>query len=282
MPLNFTKQPYETTPIYDTTQRGSLALEEIRQALRYRDLFLELVRRNILIRYKRSLLGIAWAMLNPLGMMIILTIVFSHVFLSIQGYPVYILSGLIAWNFFAQSAGAAIDQLIWSGSLLQRIYAPKTTFAISAIGTGLVNLVLSLAPLILVMLAIAVPIRPAIVFLPVPILLLVCFTLGIGLLISAIAIFFPDIIDIYQIVMTAWMYLTPIFYPIEILPAEVRLWVTSLNPMYYLVQLFRIPIYEGRLPDWAELWPTGLFSLATLLLGWLVFTNKADQLAYRS
>ena len=133
-------------PIYDSSERKSPALDEFRELWRYRNLVYQLVRRDIVTRYKRSVLGIAWTMLNPLGMTIVLSIVFSQVFGAGEGYAVYVLSGLIPWTFFAQTTNACMAGLVWGGSLLKRIYIPRTVFAISAIGTGLVNLLLSMVP----------------------------------------------------------------------------------------------------------------------------------------
>ena len=147
--------------------------------------------------------------------------------------PVYVLSGLIAWNFFAQSTNAATLHLVWGGSLLKKIYIPRTSFAISATGTGLINLLLSLVPLLIVMVIIQVPIRWTMIFLPIPILFLAMFTLGIGLIVSTMAIYYADIAEMFQITLTAWFYLTPIIWSPEILPELYGLWITRLNPMFY-------------------------------------------------
>ena len=116
--------------IYDSARRGSLALEELRGAFRYRDLIYQLVQRDIIARYKRSVLGIAWTLLNPLGMMVILTIVFSQLFNSVKGYPIYLLCGLLAWTFFAQTTTSSMQQMVWGSALLHRIYMPRTVFAL--------------------------------------------------------------------------------------------------------------------------------------------------------
>jgi ABC-2 type transport system permease protein len=269
-------------PIYDSSNQGSLAIEELQAILNYRYLIVQLVRRDILTRYKRSSLGVAWTMLNPLGTMLILTIVFSQAFGGAQeGYAAYVLSGLIAWNFFAQSTNAATLHLVWGGSLLKKIYIPRTSFAVSATGTGLINLLLSLIPLILVMLIIQVPIRWTILLLPIPILFLAMFALGIGLLISTMAIYYADIAEMYQIFLTAWMYLSPVIWPPEILPEFYRLWITRLNPMFYLIELFRTPIIYGQVPDINLLLISAGIASFTLFAGWMFFTSKSDEFAYR-
>lgn len=267
-------------PFYDSARRMPHALEEIREIGRYRYLLQQLIRRDILTRYKRSVLGVAWTMLNPLGTMIILSIVFSQLFKTIQSYPAYILSGLIAWNFFAQGTNAAMSGLVWGGGLLQRIYIPRTAFGIAAIGTALVNLLLSLVPLIVVILITGSPIYISILFLPVSILLLTMFSLGVGLTLSTMAVYFPDVSEMYQILLTAWMYLTPIIYPESIIP-ERYLPIYRLNPMYSLIQLFRLPINEGRIPTFEEILLAALWSIGILLIGWFFFTSKSDEFAYR-
>ena len=269
-------------PIYDSDRQGSAALEELRAIFKYRYLVVQFVRRDILTRYKRSVLGVAWTMLNPLGTMLILTIVFSQAFGGSQeGYAAYVLSGLIAWNFFAQSSNAATLHLVWGGSLLKKIYIPRTSFAVSATGTGLINILFSLIPLLIVMLITGVPIRWTIILLPIPILFLAMFALGVGLLISAMAIFYADIAEMFQIALTAWMYLTPIIYSPEILPEVYRFWITRLNPMFYLVELFRMPIYYGKVPDLSLVMIAGGISIVTLFVGWIYFTGKSDEFAYR-
>lgn len=269
-------------PIYDSARQVSPALEELRAIYNYRYLVVQFVRRDILTRYRRSALGVAWTMLNPLGTMLILTLVFSRAFGGSQpGYAAYVLSGLIAWNFFAQTTNAATVHLVWGGSLLRKIYIPRTSFAVSALGTGLVNVLLSLVPLVIVMLIVQVPIRWTIIFLPVPILFLAMFALGIGLLISTMAIYYSDIAEMYVIFLTAWMYLSPVIYPQEILPEAYRLWIVRLNPMFYLIELFRAPIYYGEIPGLPLVLISGAISIFTLFVGWMFFTQKSDEFAYR-
>jgi ABC-type polysaccharide/polyol phosphate export permease len=270
----------QTIPVYDSGQKVPHALQELKEALGHRDLLIQLVRRDILTRYKRSFLGVAWTMLNPLGIMLVLSFVFSHVFSSTHAYAAFILSGLMAWNFFAQSTTAAMSSLVWGGGLLQRIYIPRASFGISAVGSGLVNLLLSFVPLVIVMLVTGAPIRITVIFLPISLLLLTCFTLGLGLAISALAIYFPDVAEMYQIILLAWMYMTPIIYPETTLPAKYQL-ILRLNPMYYLVKLWRLPLYDGLWPTWNQFWPAAVIAIGMLLVGWFFFTSKSDEFAYR-
>lgn len=268
-------------PVYDSANNRVSAISELKELGKYRYLLGQLIRRDILTRYKRSVLGVAWTMLNPLGTMLILTFVFSNFFKTeIEHYPVYILSGLLVWNFFSQGTNAAISGLVWGGGLLKRIYIPSTVFGVSAIGTALVNLVLSLAPLVIVMLINGAPFYTSLLFLPVSILILTAFTLGFGLFISSMAVFFPDVAEMYQVVLTAWMYLTPIIYPETMIPAQ-WLSIYKLNPMYWMVKMFRLPIIEGRIPNWNEFLPALLWAVLMLVFGWVYFTSKSEEYAYR-
>lgn len=270
----------KTIPFYDSASQIPHAIEEIKETVRYRYLIVQLVKRNITTRYKRSFLGVAWTMLNPLGTMIILTVVFSQMFGSGRSYPVYVLCGLMAWNFFSKSTVASMNSLVWGGEILKRIYLPRTSFSISAIGTEIVNLLLSLIPLLLVMLVTGTAIPYTIIYLPISIIVLVCFSLGVALLLSLLAVFFPDVAEMYQIILTAWMYLTPIIYPISQFPQKYS-FLLYLNPMTFMVNLFHIPIIDGRFPTWVEFWPAAAWAIGLLVIGWIVFTKKTDEFAYR-
>lgn len=268
--------------IYDSSKQISPAVEELREIFKYRNLVSQMVRRDILTRYKRSALGVAWTMLNPLGTAVILVLVFSNVFgVTSPGYPIYVLSGLIAWNFFSQTTNAAMVNLVWGGDLLRRIYIPRTTFAVSAIGTGLVNICLSLLPLFIFVLIFKIPVTPAVFFLPVSILFLAMFSLGIGLFLSSIAIYYSDIAEMYQIILMAWFYLSPIIYTDELLPESVLTLIRILNPMWYLINNFRIPILAGKLPDISIILISGAWATVSILIGWFVFTKRSDEFSYR-
>lgn len=277
------KAPRDSHLVYDSALRGDIAIEEIREVFNFRHLIWQLIRRDILTRYKRSFLGIAWTMLNPLGMMIVWTIAFSQLFKgsSLPAYPAFTLNGLLAWTFFSQTTTAAMVNLVWGGNLLNRVYMPRSSFALAAMGTGMVNLLLSLIPLLLIMLINGLPLTWNLLFVPIPILILTAFSLGLGLIMSTFAVYFPDVSEMYQIIMQAWMFLTPIMYPETVLPEEYRNIVTMFNPMYHLVKLFRIPLYYGRLPTTFELLTPLTISIVVLIVGWIMFTRKSDEFSYR-
>ena len=165
--------------------------------------------------------------------------------------------------------------------MFTRIYVPRTAFAISSVGTGIVNLLLSMVILFGVMLAVGVPITWVSLLVFIPIILTSLFSLGMSLLISSAGIFFEDVIQMYQILMTAWMYFTPIIYDIDILPDFVQRLV-QFNPMYHLIKLFRQTTYLGEMFSWADLGWSALFAFGTLIVGWLVFAQVSEQLGYRT
>lgn len=277
----FDQTPIAEVPFYDSALAGNSALSELKELFRYRDLLWQLVARNIKTRYKRSVLGILWTMLNPLLMMLVLTFVFSGIFrFHQQHYAAYALSGLALWNFFAQTTTGAMSELVWGGSLMHRIYLPRTIFAVTALGTSLINLLLSLIPLFLIMLITGVPMRPALMILPLPILLTAMFALGVALVLSRVAAYFADVIEMYQIMLMAWMYLTPIIYPREIIPEKWR-WIFDLNPMYHLLEIFRAPLLIGWYAGPKTVAASVIAAVVVLTFGWWYFSRKADELAYR-
>jgi ABC-type polysaccharide/polyol phosphate export permease len=279
--LNETVSECDGAPAYDSARRPPPFLEELIEAWRYRDLIRQFVSRDIKVRYKRSVLGVAWTMLNPLLMMVVLAVVFSHLFrFDLPRYPVYLLGAIVLWNFFAQTTTAAMSQLVWGGGLMTRIYMPRTVFAFSALGTGLVNLLLALVPLAGVMMFMETPFRLALFTLPVAVGLAAMFALGVGLVLSSLAVSFPDIIDMYQVMLSILYFFTPIFYPRSALPEWTHTWL-NLNPMYHMVEIFRAPIYGGCQAG-PNTWLAAIASSgAALLAGWFLFTSRAEKIVYR-
>jgi ABC-type polysaccharide/polyol phosphate export permease len=266
---------------YDSAKKRIPLIAEFRELIRYRELLQLLIVNSVKTRYKRSTLGVMWTMLNPLLYMSVMIIAFAHLFkFQVAKYPVYLLSGLIAWNFFSQTTTQAMNTLIWGGALLKRIYLPRTIFAVAAVGGGVINLLLACVPLILIMLLTHQPIYVTWWFLPIAVLILATVSLGVSLIVSMIAVFFTDVTELYQVLLQALFYLTPIMYPENILPASLQKYLIF-NPVYDVVRVFRTPIYEGHLPSLFSLSAALIAAFFVLLIGWWFFTRKADQIAYR-
>jgi len=270
-----------TRPYYDSAAPRNRVADELREVLRYRDLVRNLVRRNVTARYKRSVLGVFWTLLDPLATMLTMAVVFTALFAkSIPGYPVFLLSGIVIWNFFSQASTQAMMDFVYSGSLVVQVYMPRSVFAFSSIGTHLVNLLLASIPLFLIAIFVGTPITPALLFLPVSLLLVALFTLGTGLLVSALAVFFADMINIFNIALQLLMFLSGVFFSVDAMPAALQK-IIFLLPTYQMVTIFRYPIYIGQLPPLDSLLYFSGWTLVMLALGLYVFTRLSDMYAYR-
>ena len=265
---------------YDSITDRATIVSEFRELFRYRDLLRLLVLRSIKTRYKRSVLGVGWTLLNPLITMAVLSFAFSHVLgPRIPRYPVYILVGLTAWNFFSQSTAYAMGTMVWGSGLLRNLYVPRTIFAVACVGNGIVNMLFALGPLVLIMLVMGQPFHPTWWFLPVAVSILAVFVLGISLLMSTLAVFFVDAVDTFTLLVQALFWLTPIIYPEEVIPERWH-WVLKLNPMYYMIDLVRRPLYDGVIPPAETILIACGVSLLSLAAGAWYFTRKADEFQY--
>jgi len=266
---------------YDSSSVVHPFVEEIQALMAYRGLVVQFVARSIKTRYKRSILGVAWTMLNPLLTMIALTVVFSQLFrIQIENFPVYVLSGQLVWIFFSTTTSSAMGEMIWSSELIKRIYLPKSVFAVAAVGTGLVNFLFSLLPLSVIALVLGVELRSALFTWLLTMLLLSFSSLGLGLLLSTATVYFADMLPVYNVLLTIWLYLTPVIYPMEIVPTQWH-WLFRINPVYYYVEAFREPLLAGSIPGWGTWLPATGFALVTFLIGWFVFTSRSSEYAYR-
>ncbi len=255
---------------YAADAHPSLA-EEWRDIAEHSHLLYSLVHRDLTVRYKRSVIGFFWTMLNPLLMMTIFVIVFSAVFrFQITHYETYFLSAYLPWNFFAQTTVGAMASMAWNGALMKRVRVPKSIFTLATTISGVVNLLLSFIPLLLIMAILGAPIRLSILFLPVSVIILAVFTFGVSLMLAAISVYFFDIREMYNVAVAALMYLTPIMYPLTIVPAKFRP-IMVFNPLTHLMSIIRDPIYAGRIPAGSELLITSGLALFALIVGWEVF-----------
>lgn len=237
----------------------------------YRPLIRELVLRDLKIKYRRSFLGYLWSLLNPLLMMAILTLVFSYMFrFDIPNYPLYLICGQTLWAFFNESTSIAMQAIIQNGPLIRKVYIPKYIFPISRVLSSFVTMSFSLIAILIVMLFTRVPLSPTLLLTPVPLFLLLIFCMGIGMIMSAFAVYFRDTVHLYGVLTTAWMYLTPVFYPISILPNQVAI-LLKFNPLYHYITFFRELVLYRNIPA-ASVWVLcGLFSLVSFAAGILIF-----------
>lgn len=245
--------------------------------LKYRDLFVLLVQRDIKLKYRRSFLGYVWSILNPLLSMLVMVIVFGHMFdRGIDNFPVYLICGNILFIFLRESSDSCINSIIANAALLKKIYVPKYIFSVSKVTSSLVNLVFSLGALIIVMVCTRAAFRLSAFLIVIPILELYVFCVGLGLFLASSNVFFRDIGNIWSVFTMAWMYATPIFYDLGSLSPALQIWVPRLNPMYVYITQMRDFIMYGGWP-WTLIWQGALTSLIALLIGLFVFAKTKDR-----
>jgi ABC-type polysaccharide/polyol phosphate export permease len=268
--------------VYDSDDLRLPFLFEISEFWKYRFLFWNLIMRDLKVRYKRSLLGVLWAMINPLLTMLVLVVVFSFLFkFDVDNYAIFVLSGLVIWNLFAQGTTFAMNSILENSGYLQKIYIPSSVFVTSAVGSSLVTLLFSMIPLFI--LAVITGVKPHFswLLLPLPILQVTMFTLGIGSILAALVVFFNDVLHIYSVLVIMYFYLTPIIYPVSILPEQIQT-LQQFNPMFHYVALFRALLMNSQIPDIRSIGLSTLAAIFILIIGWAFFTRQSDQFAYRT
>jgi ABC-type polysaccharide/polyol phosphate export permease len=224
-------------------------------------------------------LGVVWTMLAPLLNMVALTLVFSTILkTTIVNYPVYFMTGMIFWTFFSQTTSSTASQTQTSNEIAKRTFVPRSVFVAAAVGGGLVNLALSLVPLLAIVIITGYPVYPTWAFLPVSVLVTAPFTIGVALILYTLASRFADVREMYIVLVQTWFFLTPIVYDPAIVPARYRVFL-AMNPLYYLIQVFRRPLYNGELPSSELLLVSGTFSVVVLVTGWVFFCHRADDMA---
>lgn len=229
-------------------QKNKLA-QYLHEFIKYKDLLRLLVTKNIKLKYRRSWLGYVWSILNPLLIMIVMSVVFSTMFSrNIENFPVYLFCGQLLFNFMSSSTSQSIFSITGNAALLKKTYVPKYLFTLAKVTSGLVDLFFSLGALVIVLLATQARITWHVLLFPLVLLQLYVFCVGLSLFLAQASVFFKDTQFIYNAVTTAWMYLTPIFYPLEALPEQLIWLIKHCNPMYFYIGQFRDLVYYGQLP----------------------------------
>ncbi len=252
-------------------------LQHLQNFKKFQPLLQELVARDIKIKYRRSVLGVLWTLLNPLFMMVVLSVVFSNLFkMDIENFPLYLLSGQLVFNFFSDSTTNSMSAIIGNASLIKKIYVPKYLFVISRVFSSFINLMASFTALLLVMVAMRAELHWTVLLIPIPLMLLVLFCLGVGLILSAITVKFRDIMHLYSVFTTALMYLTPVIYPMSMLPDWLRP-IVRLNPITNILIMFRDVMLNNSLLDLKSLLLAVIEAVVALLAGLWVFYKNQDE-----
>lgn len=256
---------------------GAVLTEYIQNFKKFRPLLNELIARDIKIKYRKSVLGVLWTLLNPLFMMIVLSVVFSNLFkFDVENFPVYLLSGQLIFNFFSESTTNAMSAILANGSLIKKIYVPKYLFVLSRVFSSTINLLASFTAMVCVMLAMRVDLHYTVLLVPIPLLFIVMFSLGVGLLLSALTVKFRDIMHLYSVFVTALMYLTPVIYPMSILPMWLKPIVT-LNPITNILEMFRAVMLYNSFPSIKSMFIAIVECIIVLAIGLYVFYKKQDE-----
>jgi len=255
-------------------------IELLRNTVRYRELIWALALKELKVRYKRSVLGFMWALLNPALLMLVLTLVFSSIMrFPIPHYAIFLLSVLLPWTFFSQALAYGVESIVSNGDLIKKVSLPKVVFPIAALVSNLINLVLSLIPLALLVPALRHPFYWTWIYLPVPMLALAIFTLGAMFFFAAANVYYRDVSHILQIILSAWFYVTPIIYPLDLIPEKER-WIFKLNPIIYVINGFRLAVYYGQLPHLQSIVASFVCAFLMLFIGFYLFRRNQDDFVF--
>jgi len=255
-------------------------IELVRDTYRYRELIWALALKDLKIRYKRSVLGFMWALLNPALLMLVLTMVFSTIMrFPIPHYAIFLLSVLLPWTFFSQSLSYAVESIVTNGDLIKKVKVAKLVFPVAALLSNMINLLLSLIPLALLILIMRHPFYWTWLYLPVPLLALAIFTLGATFFFAAANVYYRDVAHILQVVLSAWFYFTPIIFPLDMLPAQYQ-WLFKLNPIIYVINGFRLSVYYGMLPRAQSIIASFVCAFISLFLRYRLFRKYQNSFVF--
>ncbi len=251
-------------------------ISKLQNFYRFRGLLKELVGRDFKLQYRRSILGYFWSLLKPLMMMLVLSAIFSQVFrFSIEKFPVYLILGQTIFNFYSEATTYALTSICYAGPLIKKVYVPKYIFPMSKVCFAFTNMACSMMAVIIIMIIYRVPLSLTMLLFPILLLYAFMISLGVGIILAVIAVYFRDVIHLYSVFITAQMYFTPLFYPIDILPEEV-LQVVKCNPTYHLVTYFRNIMMYQTWPSLQDNLICLAFGMGFLGIGLLLMKKKQD------
>lgn len=248
--------------------------EDVKQ---YAFVIKELTAREIKRKYARSSLGIIWSVLNPLLMMIVMSLIFSTMFRrSIANFPIYYLTGVVFWDLFSGATNSAMTALVDNKTLLIKAKLPKHTFILSRIYTSLINLGYTCIAYLLMLVVFRIKPSWSMLLLSVDVIFALIFSMGIGYMLAVLYVFFADIKYLYSVVLRILMYLSAIFYPITSLPEAMQNFI-SRNPVYLIIYFARTCVMDGKVPE-ADIWVRLIcWSLVSFGVGMTVFKTKENK-----
>jgi len=247
--------------------------------LRYRYLLKNLIVRDLKVKYRRSVLGILWSLLNPIMLMLIMTAVFSTVFRgnSIEYFPCYLIVGQILFSFFNEATSTALFSVVGASALIKKVYVPKYIFPLEKVLFAFVNLMFSLAAVIVVLIIFKVPFSWTMLLFPLPLIALLMFATGVGMILATTCVFFRDMQHLYTVVTTAWMYFTPLFYPLSAIENSFIYPIVLYQPLTCYVMYFRDIVIYGNTPTPIQNILCFGYGIVFLVLGFVLFKKKQDK-----
>jgi ABC-type polysaccharide/polyol phosphate export permease len=256
--------------------------EMLRELVEYRELLMSLARRDFLLRYKQTVMGVGWSILMPVTHMLVFSVIFTRVVRLETGlpYPIYAYAGLLPWNFFASSLRFSVNSLVANSSLITKVYFPRETLPFSVILVSLVDFAVGAVILAGLMVYYQVPIHATIVLLPVVLLVQIAFTAGVALLISMGNLFYRDVKYLFEIVITLWMFATSVVYPVERIGGRLGP-LLMLNPMTPIIEAYRSVLLRGEWPDPGPFGMAVVISFALLAVSWVAFHRAESMFAER-
>jgi ABC-type polysaccharide/polyol phosphate export permease len=257
-------------------------LAEIRNTVRYRWVIFYFVYSSLKHRYRKSFLGFFWSVLTPLLQNLIIGVVFFSLFrFNMPHYVVYLFSGVVIYNLFSNVINNSPTVLISNENFIKKIYAPKLVYIIQIIVLETINFTFVLTSLIILGIVFSqISFSLEYLFLPVPVFLTILFLIGEVCIVGVLAVYFRDFLFIIPVVMQTVFFLTPVLYPISLLPLYLQK-IIRLNPLYWYVQLFRGPIYEGSLPHLYLVAACTILSFSTFLIGLWVLKKFDNKIIFR-
>ena len=263
--------------VFFTKGRKNYIVSAIDAVNKYKFLISQLVARDFKSKYKRSVLGILWSLLNPLLTMTVQFLVFSTIFKAdVKSYPVYLLSGVVCYSFFKEATDMCLTSISSNANLINKVYIPKYIFPLARTISSSINLGLALIPLLFVTLIMGIRLKVVALLSFYFILCLIIFSFGIGLFLAALMVFFRDIQFIWNVLTQIWQYATPIFYSAEIIPDKFK-FIVKINPLYHFIGNLRTCLMNGVSPDVSAYIYCLLFALISLSIGSFVFKKTQDK-----
>ena len=245
--------------------------------VRYRFLLSQLVGKEFKLKYRRSYLGIAWSLINPLLMMIVVSAVFSFVFrFNIENFPAYLILGQTMFNFFSEATQLSLLSIVQSGQLVKRVYVPKCIFPLSRVLSSAVNFLITFISVIIVFAYYKIYPNILILYLPLFMAYFFVFTFGICLILSTIEVFMRDILHLYSVVLTALGYVTPIFYPVDSL-SPLMITLLNFNPLYHFLKYYRNILFYHQCPTVTDNAICLGLALVSLVIGMLCFFKNQKK-----